>query len=345
MPAIKPKKKMNFEESFTEAAVDRVVQDDNKIFTTQVIEETRNIINVKADDCEYLHRDLIYPNPLNVPYMSDITDREFDALKASILDQGLFHNLVVIADGKGKYRLISGEKRWTAISRMTKEEYETTFPNGVLTKIIPEKPNLDADDELIMLLTCNVLAFSNGTPDAKQLRDLVRLYKKKGLSKKELVDFLNFYLKKGSGTIYKMLNEANAIDELYDLYSNKVVVRSALQLLGGLKEEQQKQAVEYILREHLTKVDEPTASEIVRQLKAATKNESKEETVWSVSFSKFDKLLKSAEGDIAKTIKVNKSNFSPAELELAISKLEIFISHAKEIKEELTDYKESKKNK
>ena len=344
MPSINKKKSM-FAESFNEAANDRVTQDENKIFATQVMEETNKIINAKADDCEYIHRELIYPNPYNVPYMSEITDREFDALKASILDQGLFHNLVVIDDGRGKYRIISGEKRWTAISRMTKEEYNSTFPNGILTKILPVRPNLTADDELIMLLTCNVLAFSNGTPDAKQLRDLVRLYKKKGLSKKELVDFLNFYLKKGNGTIYKMLNEANAIDELYDLYSNKIVVRSALQLLGGLKEDQQMQAVEYIKNEHLVKVDEATAAEIVRQLKYNSKSSTKEDSVWSVSFSKFEKLMKSAEGDLAKTGKINKSIFSPAELELAISKLEIFINHAKELKEELTDYRETKKNK
>ena len=72
---------------------------------------------------EDIPRELIYPNRLNKRYMESVTDKDIDAIKYSILEQKvMFHNLVVVEDGMGKYRLISGEKRWTAVGRMTPEQ-------------------------------------------------------------------------------------------------------------------------------------------------------------------------------------------------------------------------------
>lgn len=52
------------------------------------------------------------------------------------------HNLVVLDDLKGRYRLISGQKRWTAIQKMSKEEYEDKFPNGIACKVTARILNL-----------------------------------------------------------------------------------------------------------------------------------------------------------------------------------------------------------
>ena len=41
------------------------------------------------------------------------------------------------------------------------EEYNKALKNGVEAKVLPYNPNLSEDDELIMLLTCNVLVFSS----------------------------------------------------------------------------------------------------------------------------------------------------------------------------------------
>lgn len=349
MPPInkaKQRPQSNILASLAESAEYRVSADQNKFYETNAAaQEANRLLKLDSNEIEYIHRDLIYPNPLNRPYIEEITDKEFDALKASIKDHGLFHNLVVIDDGKGKYRLVSGEKRWTAITRMTNEEYQAKFPNGIVSKVLPVDPNLSTDDELIMLLTCNVLVFSNGTPDTKQIRDLIRLYQKKGFAKKELFDFLNFYLQKGNDAIYRFIKEANAIDGLYDIYSNKVpgksMTRTAYQLLGGLPEDKQNEALGIIDEEKLFKIDEPTAAEIVRRLKEKTKSTNK--AVGSVSFTKLDKLLKSADGDLAKGQKVNPDSMTQTELDLAITRLDLMMSHIKELKEKLSDQQKAQK--
>lgn len=334
-------------ENLIESADYRISADKNNFYERNAAaQEANRLLKLDSNEIEYIHRDRIYPNPLNAPYIEDITEKEFDALKASIMDHGLFHNLVVIDDGKGSYRLISGEKRWTAINHMTNEEYLSKFPNGIVTKVLPSDPSLTSDDELIMLLTCNVLVFSNGTPDTKQIRDLIRLYKKKGFAKKELFEFLNFYLQKGNDAIYRFIKEANAIDALYDIYSNKVsgksMTRTAFQLMGGLAEDKQQEAIKIIDDEGIYKIDEATAAEIVRRLKDKTKPSGK--AVGSVSFNKLDKLLKSADGDIAKGQKVNIESIEPTELDLAITRLDLMMSHIKELKEKLTDHQASIKN-
>lgn len=350
MPPInkaKQRPQASIKDMLTESADYRISADQNNFYKSNAAaQEANRLLKLDNNEIEYIHRDLIYPNPLNAPYIEDITEKEFDALKASIMDHGLFHNLVVIDDGKGCYRLISGEKRWTAIKHMTNEEYLTKFPNGIVTKVLPSDPNLTSDDELIMLLTCNVLVFSNGTPDTKQIRDLIRLYKKKGFAKKELFEFLNFYLQKGNDAIYRFIKEANAIDALYDIYSNKVagksMTRTAFQLMGGLPEEKQQEAIKIIDDEGIYKIDEPTAAEIVRRLKDKTKSSGK--AVGSVAFNKLDKLLKSADGDIAKGQKVNIESIEPTELDLAITRLDLMISHIKELKEKLTDHQTTTKS-
>ena len=344
MPPInkaKQRPKSSIMDVLTESADYRVSADQNDFYERNAAaQEANRLLKLDSNEIEYIHRERIYPNPLNKPYIEEITDKEYDALKASIMDHGLFHNLVVIDDGKGSFRLISGEKRWTAINRMTNEEYHSKFPNGIVTKVLPTDPGLTSDDELIMLLTCNVLVFSNGTPDTKQIRDLIRLYKKKGFAKKELFEFLNFYLQKGNDAIYRFINEANAIDELYDIYSNKVpgksMTRTAFQLLGGLPEEKQKSAIHVIEEEGINKIDEPIAAEIKRRIKDKKKPAGK--AVGSVSFAKLDKLLKSAEEDIEKGQKVNIDSIEPTELYLAITKLDLMMSHIKELKEKLVDH-------
>lgn len=331
-----------------QAEYSKISVDGNNFYENNApAKEAKQLLKLDSDAIENIHRELIYPNPLNAPYIEDITDKEFEALKASILDHGLFHNLVAIDDGMGKYRLISGEKRWTAISKLSDEDYKAKFPEGIATKVLPFNPTLSKDDELIMLLTCNVLVFSNGTPDSKQIRDLIRLYKKKGFEKKELFDFLNFYFQRGNDYIYRFIKEANAIDGLYDIYSNKVagksMTRTAFQLLGGLPEEKQKEALVIIEEEGVEKIDEATAAGLVRELKDKKKTASK--TVGSIPYTKLYKTYKSVDSDIAKAMKVNIDNIDPTELDNLITKFDLTMSRLKELKEKLTDYQNSTLNK
>ncbi|MBQ8039359.1 MAG: hypothetical protein IJ274_05755 [Lachnospiraceae bacterium] len=120
------------------------------------------------------------------------------------------------------------------------------------------------------------------------------------------------------------------------------MTRTAFQLLGGLPEEKQKSAIRVIEEEGIKKIDEPIAAEIKRRIKEKRKPDGK--AVGSVSFAKLDKLLKSAEGDIEKGQKVNIDSIEPTELYLAITKLDLMMSHIKELKEKLVDHQNTINN-
>ena len=59
-------------------------------------------------EIKMLRREQIYPNPINEPYMQDVTEEQIRFLYDNIKQNGLMHNLVVLDDLKGRYRLISG---------------------------------------------------------------------------------------------------------------------------------------------------------------------------------------------------------------------------------------------
>ena len=73
---------------------------------------------------KYIPKDKIVSNPKNEMYAQD----GINALKESILVNGLRHNLSVLYDSdKDIYRLISGERRYHAISEMDEKDYQTLF--------------------------------------------------------------------------------------------------------------------------------------------------------------------------------------------------------------------------
>lgn len=99
---------------------------------------------------QYIPKEKIVSNPKNEMYSQD----GIDALKESILINGLRHNLSVLFDAdKNVYRLVSGERRYRAISKMTDKEYNALFPSGIPCKI--EKSNISEIDEEIMLISAN----------------------------------------------------------------------------------------------------------------------------------------------------------------------------------------------
>lgn len=323
-------------DNLMKTAADAVTDNASSIFNDTLLGRDMNsMLKLDNSATQFIDRNMIYPNPLNVPYMEEITKEDFFALKTSIQDIGLMHNLVVIDDGKGKYRLLSGEKRWQAISLMTDSEYQKALPNGIEAKVLPFNEALSKDDELIMLLTCNVLVFSSGSPEPKQMRDLIRLYEKKGYERKELVEFLNFYLKKNEKTVYKILAESKAIDDLYELYKNKTMSRSALQILGDLDEDKQKEVIAKIKEEKIEKVDEGLASSIKKSMKESSKKKKSTPINRSLQFIKFEKSLTSASNDLEKTKKLHYSEMESTEIDLAIAKLELMQNQIKEIKEQI----------
>lgn len=99
---------------------------------------------------QYISKDKIISNPKNEMYSQD----GIDALRESILINGLRHNLSVLYDAENDiYRLVSGERRFHAISNMTEKEYNTLFPAGIPCKV--EKSDINEIDEEIMLISAN----------------------------------------------------------------------------------------------------------------------------------------------------------------------------------------------
>lgn len=99
---------------------------------------------------QYISKEKIVPNPKNEMYAQD----GIDALMESILINGLRHNLSVLHDAENDvYRLVSGERRYRAISQMDAKDYNRLFPTGIPCKV--EKSDVSDIDEEIMLISAN----------------------------------------------------------------------------------------------------------------------------------------------------------------------------------------------
>jgi len=327
------------------SANSQISTNSNGFLTNNKIEQNmREIMNVEGAPVKMLSREIIYANPQNKKYMRKITEEAFEMLKLSILETGLMHNLVVLDDGKGKYRLISGEKRWTAICKMTKEDYDNTFPDGILAKVLPYNPNLSKRDELKMLLTCNVLTFSNGYADPEQLRDLIRIYMEDPeFDKNELAEYLSGNLQNSKKTAYKLINEARAIEELVALTDNEVMNRAALQCLGGLTESQQKEIYNKIVEMGYVKIDQELAQQLKRDVKKEKSGKKLSGDNVSEVCTKYSKSIDDSVSDIEKRKKMKKTLMTDIEIALIDQKIENMINLLKEERKLLAELK-GKKN-
>lgn len=74
---------------------------------------------------------------------------EIENLKESILEDGLFHNIVVNRLDDGTYELISGERRYTAFESLFKSGYKD------FAKIPARIMKLDKNNELLALVSAN----------------------------------------------------------------------------------------------------------------------------------------------------------------------------------------------
>lgn len=270
-----------------------------------------------------LQKDELYPNPLNEPYMEDVTDNDFEAMKNDLCDHGLFHNLVAIRDEENnKYRLISGEKRWRGILRMTQDEYLKTFPKGIMTKILPSDSFADQDDELIFILTPNVLV-PGGIPHPKALRDLLSLYLKKGVAKQDLVNYFKEKLDFSQSAMYAIINECKAIKELQDLYNEKKMTVTALRSFGTLSTNDQKIAYKIIVQSYPdSQITEKLASTIKQEIKNYKKGiNTSLSSGYSKNFTVFSQKLNSSKKTVDALKKIRKPEMTQTETEECIQEI------------------------
>ena len=177
---------------------------------------------------QYIPKEKIVSNPKNEMYTQD----GIEALKESIIINGLRHNLSVLYNSDNDtYRLVSGERRYHAISSMTDKEYNQLFPAGIPCKI--EKSEITEIDEEIMLISAN--------HDVRESSMEVKRWEVSRL--KELYE-----AKKVKGEI-KNINERQArkyttaeklIPELSELLNNNGIDLNQADKFGKLDEDAQK---------------------------------------------------------------------------------------------------------
>ena len=292
------------------------------------------------EDFKNIPIEKIYPNKLNEPYMENITEKQIKLLCNNIMKNGMHHNLVVINDMMGKYRLISGEKRWRALMMMTPEQRSKEFPNGARCKIIEDVANLSERDELRLLLECNVLTYSNEKPDPRQVRDLIKIYDEEGYDEDEIIKYLSEQINYSTSTLRRSYGEALAIPELKDLAeSNRLTTAAMRRLCQGKKDEElQKRCYEKIITEYadLPTIDEETANLIKRTCKDEMNGQNHESKACAVIRKINTKYF--AKG-VANFQKIKRKGMTDIEIELCVKEME---DHQRKIGEMISILRKSK---
>ena len=193
---------------------------------------------------QYIPKEKIISNPKNEKYSQD----GIDALMESILINGLRHNLSVIYDADNdNYRLVSGERRYHAICKMTDKEYNTLFPTGIPCKI--EKSNISEIDEEIMLISANHDVRETSMEvkrwEVSRLKELYEAKKLKGEIKNinaEIAKQLNISERQAR----KYTTAEKLIPELSELLNANGIDLNQADKFGRLDEDAQKSILEIL---------------------------------------------------------------------------------------------------
>jgi len=187
---------------------------------------------------QYIPKEKIVSNPKNEMYTQD----GIEALKESIIINGLRHNLSVLYNSDNDtYRLVSGERRYHAISSMTDKEYNQLFPAGIPCKI--EKSEITEIDEEIMLISANHDVRESSMEvkrwEVSRLKELYKAKKVKGEIKNinaEIAKQLNISERQAR----KYTTAEKLIPELSELLNNNGIDLNQADKFGKLDEDAQK---------------------------------------------------------------------------------------------------------
>ncbi|ACD52096.1 ParB protein [Clostridium botulinum] len=160
--------------------------------------------------------------------------REIEELAASIKENGLMHNLVVRDIGNGKYEIISGERRYTALKKLGYEKVPCQ---------IREINDLDAE---LMLIHAN-LEQRELTPTEKMegIKRLENIYKKKRKNGEKLDGKTRDLIGKDFGLSgvqvgrYKKIGK-DLIPELKEKLNKEDITLTQAHTLSSLTKEEQK---------------------------------------------------------------------------------------------------------
>ena len=215
------------------------------------ITENNTIKDMKAKqnfNFQYIHRDKIDTNPLNKRYAQD----DIEQLKESIISTGLLHNICLTKnEDTDRYRLISGERRWHAISLLTEEEYKTHFPSGIPSHIMV----FDSEtDEEIALIAANVEDRDESQEKKRdsilRLKELYELKREQGDTQyKNINKMIAEKTKMSTRQVTKYTNTAKLIPELQELFNKEAIKIDDASNFSVLSEDAQRKILEMIQRD------------------------------------------------------------------------------------------------
>lgn len=197
---------------------------------------------------QYIHRDRIDANPLNKRYVQE----DIEQLKESILSTGLLHNICLTKDeGTGRYRLISGERRWRAIGMLTDEEYKSHFPSGIPSHMMVF--DSEADEE-IALIAANVEDRDENQEKKRdsilRLKELYELKRDQGDTQYSNINkMIAEKTKMSTRQVTKYTNTAKLIPELQELFNREEIKIDDASGFSVLSEESQRKILGIIQRE------------------------------------------------------------------------------------------------
>lgn len=212
-------------------------------------DELRKIEAKKDFNFQIISYDKIIPNPKN-----DYPMDELEELAESIDKNGLIHIPRIVPDGDGKYRMISGERRYRAIGLICDQgepKYISApkYKNGIPCMI--EDSNLSEVDEEIRLIAANEdVRDRNDALRRKKIARLNELYEIKRQEKgdnssitKKIAKDLNI----GERQVqrYNAVNQ-KLIPELQEAFDNSKITLEKAAQFSALDTDTQKMIVELL---------------------------------------------------------------------------------------------------
>ena len=218
---------------------------------------------------DFIPLDKIEPSSMNENY----TQNKIESLANSIRRVGLLSNLVVKPTDNGKYRLISGERRYNAIKQLTEEEYARLFPSGIPAKI--EDAQLSEVDEEIKLIEANANSRDDGSEDNEQLtaaernarwikmkrwevERLTELYKLKGINytAKQVIQEVAGTLNITTRQVYTYQATNKLLPGLQEMMDKGILTLTKGSKIGSLPEDAQTEILSILKQTHKISDDE-----------------------------------------------------------------------------------------
>lgn len=248
----------------------------NDAITTKKAENAYNIKFISIDD--------IVPNEKNTRY----PQIDIEALSISIESRGLLHNLVVKPMEDNRYKLISGERRWRAITLLKENNnirFEELFPGGLLPCKIQNSTN-EIDEEIDLIIANHETRTIDAKERLSDINQLAMLYRMKEgedgqKSTNALSEMIAKQLELSARQIHKYLSLDKLIPELYEAFEEDKLSINAAAKIASLGETEQLYLYNILKEDGKLSDDDIVASKIVTE----KKNEA-------------DKTLKNAQDEI-----------------------------------------------